>query len=101
MEVEEDSARLQIAAARSKDDGEAGGGETDGAPGDGEEDLRHELMLARENMETARLQTEEFKATVGDMESQLQEMNRLLILQDEQLAHLRARVASIAEKIRL
>ena len=97
VEVEEDSARLQIAAASLKDSGEAEAGESDTAAQDGDEDLRHELMLARENMETARLQTEEFKATVKDMEKQLQDMTRLLNLQDVQLAQLRARVASAAD----
>lgn len=91
---EEEDARLQIAAARPQAEGEAGASEADAVAEAGNEDIRHELMLARENMETSRMETDELKATVGELESQLQDMKRLLTLQDEQLAQLRARVGS-------
>lgn len=93
----DEEARLQIATARPETDGVAGASETGAAGQTSNEEIKHELMLARENAETSRLETDDLKAKVNDMAAQLEEMKNLLILQDEELARLRARVSTETE----
>lgn len=50
------------------------------------EDLQQDLAFAREAEATARLEGEELRSRVADLESQLDDMKRLLELKSEQLA---------------
>jgi pilus assembly protein FimV len=93
----DDDARLQIATARLEADGEAGASEAGVASQTANEDIRHELMLVRENVEASRLETDDLKAAVRNMESQLEDLKSLLVLKDEQLAQLRARKITTAD----
>ncbi len=93
----DENARLQIATARTEADGAAAAGETEAASQTSNEDIKHELMLARERAETSRLETDDLKEKFNDMASQLEDMKRLLTLQDEELARLRASVTAAAD----
>lgn len=78
---------LRIATARPEGEGEAGAGED---RGDAEtvDDIRRQLLLARENAETSRLETESLRSEMTELQNRLDDMQRLLSLKDEQLARL-------------
>lgn len=87
-------ARLQIATASTEAEGAAGVSETEAASQAANEDIKHELMLAREKAETLRLETDDLKEKFNDMASQLEDMKHLLTLQNEELARLRSSVST-------
>ncbi len=82
-------AELKIATARPEGEGEAGAAEE--APT--EEmvaRLKQELLIAKEDAESARLEGGELHSRVTELESQLADLQRLLDLKSEQLAQLQA-----------
>ena len=89
----ETQAELRIATARPEGDSEKVGAGED--RGDETVDaIERELLVARENAETSRLETESLRNEIGDLEQRLQDMQRLLSLKDEQLARLQDNVAT-------
>ena len=86
-----EDAELRLATPRPEGDGEAGTGED---RGDQELDnIEQQLLVARENAETSRLENEGLRTEIDDLEKRLQDMQRLLSLKDEQLAQLQDNVA--------
>jgi len=82
-------AELKIATARPKGRGEAGPSESS-EPAQVINDLKQELLLAEEAKQSALQEGEELRSRVESLESQLQDMQRLLELKNEQLAQLQA-----------
>ena len=89
----EDDAHLRIAPAVTEDESVAGAGET-GAGEEASGDTTSQLMLARENAESARLEADELRGQVSELEGQLEDMQRLLALKDDQLAQVQAGIAA-------
>lgn len=54
--------------------------------------VENELALAREELDQSALEKSELKGRVGDLEDQVETLQRLLALKDEQLATLQARL---------
>ena len=79
---------LRITTASPEDKGEVGASEIRGNETNG--DIKHKLLLARENAEASRLEAETFRNEVDDLQKRLEDMHRLLMLKDEQLARLQA-----------
>ena len=92
-ELEAEDAHLKIAPAVSEEESVAGAGEA-GAGEEASENLTQQLMLARENAESARQEANELQGQVSTLEEQLDDMQRLLALKDEQLAQMQAGVAA-------
>ncbi len=92
----EPQSELRIATARPEGEGEAGASED---RGDGEtiEEIKRKLLIARENAESARIETEALRKEVGELRKRLEDMQRLLTLKDEQLAQLQARTGQVIE----
>lgn len=89
----ETQAELRIATARPEGDSEKVGAGED--RGDETVDaIERELLVARENAETSRLETESLRNEIDDLEQRLEDMQRLLSLKDEQLARLQDNVAT-------
>jgi len=88
---EEAAAELRIATPRPEGKGEAGAGD-DTAPQKTAEDLNDALLLAREDAETARQSADNLRGEVDDLEKQLKDMQRVISLQNEQLARLQATI---------
>lgn len=88
----EEDGELKIATARPEGEGEAGPSE------DSEADqtmsrLKQELMIAEEDAERSRGEGEELASRVGDLEGQLEDIERLLELKSDQLANMQAALA--------
>jgi pilus assembly protein FimV len=64
-------------------------------PAPGQAAFRQDLLLAQEKAESALQTAEQLQTRVGDLETQLRDMQRLVLLKDEQLAQLQQR-ASVA-----
>ena len=88
---------LKIATARPEGQGEAGPSEGD-APAKTLEQLRQDLLIAEEAKAGAIQESTELKSRLGDLESQLQDLQRLLELKNNQLAQLQATVAATGEQ---
>ena len=91
--IEEDlpEGQLKLASRSEGEEETVGGGLGAGV----DEDLRQELLLAREESAVVRRESEELRAQVEDLESQVVDMQRLLSLQSDELARLQqARVTS-------
>ncbi len=83
-----------IAPSEGQSLGTGGGDEEaplDGAQG--AEALREELVLAQEELEAERAQNEELSSRVGELQSQMQNMQRLLALKDDELAALQQQLS--------
>ena len=79
-----DEARLEIVAAGS---GQSASGTKD--PGQmSESELRAELAIARESLETERVEKEELQQRVGSLEGQVDRMKSLLTLEDTDMAEM-------------
>ena len=89
MAPEEKGDTLKLASARPETEGEAG-------PSEGEDTeavvarLENELMLAREQNESARQERDELSSQVKELESQLSDLKEMLTIRNEQLARLEA-----------
>ncbi|MCG8428190.1 MAG: LysM peptidoglycan-binding domain-containing protein [Chromatiales bacterium] len=83
--------QLKIATARPDGEGEAGSSEGD-EPAKALDELRQDLLIAEEAKAGALQEGEELKSRVADLESQLQDLQRLLELKNDQLAQLQAAV---------
>ncbi len=82
-------AELKIATARPEGEGEAGAAE-EAATEETIARLKQELLIAKEDAESARLEGSEQHSRVVELESQLADLQRLLDLKSEQLAQLQA-----------
>ncbi|OOZ36604.1 FimV/HubP family polar landmark protein [Solemya velesiana gill symbiont] len=89
-------AELKIATARPEGEGEAGPSET-GEAAQTLEKLQQDLVLAQEEKESALQEGIELKSWISDLESQLEDLERLLTLKSEQLAQLQATATSTTE----
>jgi pilus assembly protein FimV len=56
-------------------------------------DVQKEALLAQEKAESVRQTTEQLQSRVGELEAQLRDMQRLILLKDAQLAQLQDRAA--------
>ncbi|GAB4345150.1 MAG: hypothetical protein Kow006_01990 [Gammaproteobacteria bacterium] len=85
--------RLEVVAPE-KGEGAAAPGETAGDQGVSPEieNIQRELALATEAAETRRLENEELRGQVADLEEKLEEMQRLVTVKVEELAALQARL---------
>lgn len=87
----EPEAELKIASARPTGEGEAGPSE--GAGQDTVvEQLKQDLIASEEAKEAALQEAESVRSRVDDLESQLEDLQRLLTLKSEQLSRLQAGV---------
>jgi FimV N-terminal domain len=84
----EPQSELRIATARPEGKGEAGASEIRGD--ETIDDIKRKLLLARENAEASRLESESLRNEVDELQKRLDEMRRLLMLKDDQLARLQA-----------
>jgi pilus assembly protein FimV len=95
--MEAEPAKLHIATARPEGEGEAGAGEDD-ATAETAEDLENALLLAREETETARQESEYLRGRVEAMEEEVVLLRqRILNLKDEELAQMQAKLGEDAE----
>ncbi len=84
--VDEPQSELRIATARPEGKGEAGASEIRGD--ETIDEIKRKLLLARENAEASRLESEALRNEVDELQKRLDDMRRLLMLKDEQLARL-------------
>ncbi|MCF6354066.1 MAG: hypothetical protein L3J26_03025 [Candidatus Polarisedimenticolaceae bacterium] len=81
------ASKLELASVRPE--GEGKGGESEG---DGTEEitsrLENELILAREQFESAKQERNDLSSQVSQLESQLTDLENLLVVRNEQLARL-------------
>lgn len=85
-------AELKIASARPA--GEGAAGPSEGADqGEVLEQLKQELIVSEETREAALQEVDNARSRVGDLESQLEDLQRLLTLKSEQLARLQENMA--------
>ncbi len=89
---------LKIATARPEGEGEAGPSEGEDSEAKAAEALQQELILAQEAKESALQESGELQGRVEDLESQLEDLQRLLTLKNEQLAQLQALSAERQEE---
>lgn len=92
------TAELKIASARPEGEGEAGTGEDDGSAVQVADRLEQDLITAQEATDSAVQEGEELRTRVGDLEAQLDDLQRLLTLKDDQLARLQVAVAEGTEE---
>ena len=85
-----DGARLSLASGGDSDS--SAGGEGQG----GSEALKDELNASLENLDKAKLENDELKSRIGDMEAKLATLQRLLELKDDELAALQGGAAETA-----
>ena len=90
-------AELKIASARPSGQGEAGPSEGDDQ-GAQLEQLKQDLLVSEESKEAALQEAESVRSRVNDLESQLEDLQRLLTLKSEQLAKLQEGVGTTAEE---
>ena len=88
---------LRIATARPEGEGEAGASEDKGD--ETIEQLKQKLLLARENAESSRVESDTLRNEIADMQKRLEDMQRLITLKDNQLAQLQAGVAPEAAPV--
>jgi len=96
--------RLQLVAPEEGEVGAESGVSPGNEPGTDEaeaasDELRQQLALANEEVESGQAQTGEFQSRVNDLEAQLEQMQRLLELKDEQLAGLQNRLGIESEEL--
>lgn len=89
-DAEKAAAELHIATARPEGEGEAGASEDRGD--ETIDELKQKLLLARENAESSRMESETLRTDIADMQKRLEDMQRLLSLKDNQLAQLQTGV---------
>lgn len=90
--TDSEAGRLQLATPRPTGEGKAGPAEG-GATGTAKE-LSTDLLIARENAETARQEAEHLRSQVNELEMNLRNMDRLIELKDDQLARLQSTMAA-------
>ena len=91
--VPEQDARVEILAAKPEGKGPAG----DEAGKDQVENLKRDLLLAREATESVKQESGELKSRVKDLEGQVTGLERLIKLKNDQLAQMQA-MAEAKEK---
>lgn len=92
----EPAVELKIASARPTGEGEAGPSEG-ASQGAVVELLKQDLIASEEAKEAALQEAENVRSRVDDLESQLEDLQRLLSLKSEQLSRLQAGVAGTPE----
>ncbi len=93
--ADEVKSELRIATARPEGRGEAGASEIRGD--ETVDDIKRKLLLARENAEASRLESEALRGEVDELQKRLEDMRRLLTLKDEQLARLQAQAEAAGD----
>lgn len=89
----DDGGQLRIATPRPEGKGDAGAAEDD-ASKTTVDSIEGDLLLAHENAETARQESELLRSQVNELEMHLKNMERLLTLKDDQLARLQSSIAA-------
>lgn len=91
----EPAAQLRIAAAypEEKEDAGAVDAQVEAPTGDAASGIDADLLMARENAESARLEAEGLRDQVDDLRAQLDDLQRLLTLKDDQLAQMQANLS--------
>lgn len=79
------------------DTGKATSGSDNGA-GAGNAGLEDKLAVAQESLESTRRENTELQGRMGDLESRLEKLQRLMQLKDDQLAKLQAELGEAAKK---
>ncbi|MEJ1489299.1 MAG: FimV/HubP family polar landmark protein [Candidatus Sedimenticola sp. (ex Thyasira tokunagai)] len=95
-EAQAPRAELKIASARPEGSGAAGSGDSK----DKEQvldQLKQDLLASQEERQSVIREGEELRTRVDDLESQLEDLQRLLTLKNEQFAQLQAAVAGQVE----
>ncbi len=87
----QDSLKLVTAEA-----GQASGGSERGAADS--KALQDKLAVTQESLDSTRRENEELKGRMGDLQSQLDKLQRLIQLKDDQLAKLQAELAAQAQE---
>ena len=81
----------------SGDAGKATKGAEKGASGDSKA-LNDKLAVTKESLDSTRRENDELKSRMGDLQSQLDKLNRLIQLKDSQMAKLQADIAAKDKK---
>ncbi len=89
--------RLEVVAPKSEDGAEGGGAGSEQAAGGGAGGLDHELALAKEAAEARRLENEELRNQVSELEEKLADMQRMVTLKVDELAALQAQLKQAQE----
>jgi pilus assembly protein FimV len=84
--------RLKLVAAGAAQ----GDARTDGAPGAGSADLKQDLAVTAEALESSKLENEELRSRIADLEQQVETMQRMITLKDENLAALQSKLGAAA-----
>lgn len=84
--------RLKIVAASAA----PGSSRTDGVPGTEDPDLKQELAITAEALESLKLENEELRSRISDLEKQVEMMQRMITLRDEDLSALQSKLAAAA-----
>lgn len=93
-EAPDRGSRLSIVAAGDSD--HHGVGEGTGSAASGEASaLRDELAASQETLDKARRENSELSSRIGDLEEQIETLQKLLELKDDQLAALQARLDEV------
>lgn len=93
-EPDEPSDELRIVGA--PEGGEVAAG--DDAQASGAAEAEAELRLAREQLESTRMEKDELESRVGELESTVERMERLITVREEQLRALQERLVELADE---
>ncbi len=84
--------RLKLVAAGAAQ-GNTG---ADGTPGAASADLKQELAVAAEALESKKLENEELRSRISNLETQIETMQRMITLKDEGLSALQSKLGGAA-----
>ncbi|MCL4316253.1 MAG: hypothetical protein M1527_05330, partial [Gammaproteobacteria bacterium] len=84
----DDEHRLKLVAAGA----DQGSARTDKAPAAAGADIKQELAVATEALESSKLENEELRSRISDLEKQLETMQRMITLKDENLAAMQSKL---------
>ena len=93
--VDDEAPSEELRIVGAPDGGEVAA-EDDATPGTAE--AAEELQLAREQLESTRMERDELASRVGDLESTVERMERLITVREEQLRALQDRLIEVAER---
>ncbi|MCL5669569.1 MAG: peptigoglycan-binding protein LysM, partial [Gammaproteobacteria bacterium] len=88
----DDEHRLKLVAAGA----DQGSARTDKAPAAAGTDIKQELAVATEALESSKLENEELRSRISDLEKQLETMQRMITLKDENLAAMQSKLGAAA-----
>jgi len=84
--------RLKLVAAGAAQ----GNDSASGSPGAADSDLKQELAVTTEALESSKLENEELRSRISDLEKQVEMMQGIITLKDENLAALQSKVGAEA-----